>query len=516
MEILGLSVALAAFISITLGLSLCLVITLVFFWWVSPNQTLQKLKRCGFGGPPPSFPLGNIKEMKKTSFGSSIVNLTQDIHSTVSPYFSAWQKSYGKVFIYWVGAEPFLYIADPEFLKKMSTEVLAKTWGKPDVFRKDRYPMFGNGLVMAEGDKWVSHRHVIAPAFSPVNLKAMTNMMIESSSNMVDRWVSRINSGTHEIDVEKELIANAGEIIARASFGLQDERGKIVFEKLRTLQATLFMTNRYVGVPFGKFFCVKNTIEAKKLGDEIDKLLLSIIKDRMDSNNEKNKKDLLGLLLEANHSSEGKLEKTFSMRELVDECKTFFFGGYETTALSITWTLLLLAINQNWQDQLRNEIKEVVGDGELDFNILNDLKKMKMVMNEAVRLYPPSPNVQRQATEDIKVDNLTIPKGTNIWFDLVGMHRDKALWGSDANEFRPERFMDDANGGCNHKMGYMPFGFGGRMCVGRNLTFTEYKIVLTLLLSNFRFKISPGYHHSPAIMLSLRPAFGLPLIVEPL
>jgi len=76
--------------------------------------------------------------------------------------------------------------------------------------------------------------------------------------------------------------------------------------------------------------------------------------------------------------------------------------------------------------------------------------------------------------------------------------------------------MDDVNGGCKHKMGYLPFGFGGRMCVGRNLTFMEYKIVLTLLLSRFTFKVSPGYKHSPSIMLSLRPSHGLPLTVHPL
>ena len=139
---------------------------------------------------------------------------------------------------------------------------------------------------------------------------------------------------------------------------------------------------------------------------------------------------------------------------------------------------------------------------------------MKWVMNEALRLYIPSPNVQRQA-KDITVDNLTVPNGTNIWIDLVAMHHDTALWGSDASKFKPEKFMDDANGGRNHQMGYLPFGFGGRMCVGRNLTFMEYKIVLTLL-SRFSFKLSPGYHHSPTIMLSLRPTYGLPLIVQPL
>lgn len=142
---------------------------------------------------------------------------------------------------------------------------------------------------------------------------------------------------------------------------------------------------------------------------------------------------------------------------------------------------------------------------------------MKWVMNEALRLYPPSPNVQREAKEEIRVDdNLTVPKGTNIWLDVVAMHHDKTLWGDDANMFKPERFMNDANGGCNHALGYLPFGFGGRACVGRNLTFLEYKVVLTLLLSRFKFTLSPAYCHAPTIMLSLRPTYGLPLIVHPL
>ena len=77
----------------------------------------------------------------------------------------------GKVFIYWLGTEPFLRIADPEFLKQMASAVLGNSWGKPDVFRIDRKAMFGNGIVMLEGDDWLRHRNVITPAFSPANLK---------------------------------------------------------------------------------------------------------------------------------------------------------------------------------------------------------------------------------------------------------------------------------------------------------------------------------------------------------
>nr|AFN53633.1 putative cytochrome P450 protein [Linum usitatissimum] len=504
---------------------------LVYAFWVSPLAAYYKLRRNGFGGPTPSFPLGNIKEMRtiaKLTVSSSSSGggcgggggISHDIHSNVFPYFSQWQNSHGKVFVYWLGTEPFMYIADPEFLKEMSAGVMGKSWGKPRVFKQDREPMFGNGLVMVEGDDWVRHRHVITPAFTPSNLKAMSSLMVESTTRMLDEWATLISSGVPEIEVESHITATAGEIIAKTSFGVgYNESGRMVVEKLRAMQLTLFNSNRYVGVPYSKIMCPRKTLDAKKLGKEIDSLLLSIISTRKNSLNTttNNNKDLLGLLLQENHA-DGRLGKTLTTRELVDECKTFFFGGHETTALAISWTLMLLAKHPEWQDELRKEIKEVSGDKtRVDFAMLSSLKKMGWVMNEVLRLYSPAPNVQRQAKEDIKVNGRTIPKGTNMWIDVVAMHHDRTLWGDDVYEFKPERFKaDPLYGGCKHKMGFMPFGFGGRMCVGRNLTMMEYKIVLSLILTRFSFSLSPSYDHSPAIVLSLRPSHGVPLVLRPL
>jgi hypothetical protein len=82
-------------------LSLFLFFKLIFSWWISPIQRNHKLQRCGFQGPPPNFPFGNVQEMKKknsvdSSFESS--KLTHDIHSLVFPYFSRWQNSHGKLY----------------------------------------------------------------------------------------------------------------------------------------------------------------------------------------------------------------------------------------------------------------------------------------------------------------------------------------------------------------------------------------------------------------------------------
>lgn len=213
----------------------------------------------------------------------------------------------------------------------------------------------------------------------------MSSLMVESAKKMVEEWKTAVmNPEKQEIDVEKDIISTAGEIIAKTSFGLSYENGRKVFEKLRAMQITLFNSNRYVGVPFSKLLCPKQTLNAKRLGKEIDKLLLEIIAARNQSFEEEGRgpeQDLLGLLLAQNRVN-GEKRKTLSTRELVDECKTFFFGGHETTALALTWTLLCLAMHPSWQHQLREEIRQVMGEGgEMDTTMLASLNKVNSLFN---------------------------------------------------------------------------------------------------------------------------------------
>ncbi|KAJ4955869.1 hypothetical protein NE237_012652 [Protea cynaroides] len=425
---------------------------IIFIGWLLPIRAYKRVRKNGFEGPKPSFPLGNIDEMRKKEKDSPLgsVNVTHNIYSTVFPYFARWRKLHGKVFVYWLGIEPFMYVADPEFLKEMSSGVMAKNWGKPNVFKYDRKSMFGNGLVMLEGDEWVHHRSIITPALSPANIKVMAISMVESANKMLDQWASLIASGETTIDVEREITSTAAEITAKLVFGINDENGRKLFEKQRALQLSIFKSNRLVGVPFSKFMNIKQTLESRKIGKEIDSLILTIITERKRRNStigdhhDQPPQDLLGFLVsDSNNNNKKKLTE----RELVDECKTLFFGGHETTALAITWTLLLLALHPEWQNHLREEIKEEIGDGPLDPTMLARLKKMGWVMNEVLRLYPSAPNAQRQAREDIHVKQTIIPKGTNIWIDVVGMHQDQTIWGDEVHEFRPERFKEDPNGG---------------------------------------------------------------------
>lgn len=307
-----------------------------------------------------------------------------------------------------MGTQPFLYVADPLFLQQISEAVPTRNWGKPLVFKGDRQSLFGEfGLNMTESQRWLLHKRIIGPAFSSSSLKVqfifnlsiihssfiyiyilyvypsklqsprtyvqlITNSMVECTKKLTDQWTMLTASSTNVvIDVEKEISSIAAEMIAETIFGLSHHQGKLVYNKLRAMQFVLFknMYNRYIGVPFGQFLCPKETIEATRLGNDIDKLLQSIITSRRKV---EPRKDLLGLMLQGDK----KHESAMTDREVIDECKTFFFAGYESGTLAISWTLLFLSLNQRWQEELREEIKEVVGDGEITLPTLARLKKV--------------------------------------------------------------------------------------------------------------------------------------------
>lgn len=207
----------------------------------------------------------------------------------------------------------------------------------------------------------------------------MVGLMEKTTSKMLNRWINLVHSGQGEIDIEKDITENAAEIIAEASFGINEEHGKKVYEKLRSMQRMLFKTNRLVGVPFSKFLNPKQSYNAWKLGKEIDELLLAVIESRRRRGSQdavQQQTDLLGLML-AGDDKKAAEERRLTTKELVDECKTFFFGGHETTALALSWTLLMLAIHPEWQSTLRAEVMEATDpSGELTSDVLSRLTKV--------------------------------------------------------------------------------------------------------------------------------------------
>jgi len=139
-----------------------------------------------------------------------------------------------------------------------------------------------------------------------------------------------------------------------------------------------------------------------------------------------------------------------------------------------------------------------------------------MIVNESLRLYPPTIATIRRAKGDVELGKLKIPCGTELLIPILAVHHDQATWGSDANEFNPGRFSNGVSRAARHPFAFIPFGLGARTCVGQNLALLQTKLTLAIMLSRFTFKLAPSYRHAPTVLMLLYPQYGAPIIFQPI
>ncbi|KAL6187831.1 hypothetical protein ACLB2K_039226 [Fragaria x ananassa] len=218
--------------------------------------------------------------------------------------------------------------------------------------------------------------------------------------------------------------------------------------------------------------------------------------------------DFLGMLLKAHHDAD--VDQRITVEELIDECKTLYFAGQESTASLLAWTILLLALHTDWQDKARKEVLQVFGkQNQPNHDGIAKLKTLSMIINESLRLYPPLVTVSgRTADREVRVGKLTIDPAANLELLIkpLSLHHDPDFWGQDVHLFKPERFADGVAKATNNNLaGFLPFGTGRRMCVGSDFATTEAEVVLSMILQCYSFTLSPTYVHSPYEALTLCP-----------
>ncbi|KAF8040367.1 hypothetical protein BT93_B2561 [Corymbia citriodora subsp. variegata] len=487
-------------------------------WW-NPLRIQRTMARQGIRGPPYQFLHGSTKEtmkMRREARSTPMDDLSHDILPKVQPHIDSWINTYGRNYLSWYGAEAQLVITEPELIK----EVLVnrdKTFLKPEAgdFTKK---ILGEGLFSTkDGVKWAKKRRLANHTFHGESLKNMVPAMVESVHMMLEKWKQREGK---EIEMFEEFRLLTSEVISRTAFGSSYVEGRSIFEMLTNLgllasRNALLM--RFPGI--SKIWKTVDEIEGKKLEKGIRDAILEIAKKR-----EKKVKageaddygnDFLGQLVKAYHDKDE--SKKITVDDLVDECKTFYFAGQETTTAMLTWVIFLLAVHSDWQEEARKEILDVFGNEDPDSDGIAKLSTISMIMNEAIRLYPPVIGITRKVNQQLRLGKLVLPPNIQVFVANLKIHHDPKLWGEDVHLFRPERFSQGVSKATNNNaVAFLPFGFGPRMCVGMNFAMNEAKIVLSMILQRYTFKLSPGYIHSPVQILTTRPQHGLQVICHPL
>jgi cytochrome P450 len=199
-------------------------------------------------------------------------------------------------------------------------------------------------------------------------------------------------------------------------------------------------------------------------------------------------------------------------RQVRDEVMTIFVGGYETAADLLSWIWYLLSKHPDVDSKLIAELDAVLGGRLPTTSDLPRLTYTGTVVTEALRLYPPAPALGREALTDFEIGGYRVAKGTDILVSQWVMHRDSRYF-ADPDAFHPDRWAD---GLANRipRYAYFPFGGGPRLCIGNSFATMEATLILASVAQQFHLELLPGHPVIPEMIPTLRPKYGLRMVVH--
>ncbi|KAJ8571054.1 hypothetical protein K7X08_038026 [Anisodus acutangulus] len=485
------------------------------YLWFKPKDLEKQLRQQGFKGNSYKFLYGDMKEMKKMGEEamSKPINFSHDtIWPRVSPFIHKTITNYGKNCFVWFGPRPAVLITKPELIKEVLTKnyVFQKPPGNPLT------KLAATGIADYEADKWATHRRLLNPAFHLDKLKHMLPAFKLAAIDVLSKWEKIISREGSEIDVWPYLQTLTSDAISRTAFGSSYKEGTKIFELQKEQVQLILEVSRTVYIPGWRFLPIKRNKRMKQIFNEVRALVLGIINKRMRMIEAgESHDDLLGILLASNLKDiqqHGNKKFGMSIDEVIEECKLFYFAGQETTSALLVWTMILLCQHPNWQDRAREEVLQVFGSNEVDYDKLNQLKVVTMILNEVLRLYPGGYLINRMVQTETKFGNLCLPAGVQLLLPTILLHHDTEIWGDDAMEFNPERFSDGISKATKGQLVFFPFSWGPRICIGQNFAMLEAKMAMAMILKHYAFELSSSYAHAPHPLL-LQPQYGAPLIL---
>ncbi|KAK6777168.1 hypothetical protein RDI58_023885 [Solanum bulbocastanum] len=421
----------------------------------------------------------------------------------------------GKNCFVWIGPKPAVLITEPKLIR----EVLTKNY----VYHKARGSPLSklviSGLAAHEKDKWATHRRILNPAFHLDKLKHMLPAFKLTVNEMLNTWKEVVSKDGTEIDVWPYLQTLTSDAISKTAFGSNYEEGKKIFELQKEQIELISKMARSIYIPGWRFVPTKKNKRMMQIFYEVKALIMGIINKRMRMIEAgESHDDLLSILLTSNLKEiqqHGNKKFGMSIDEVIEECKLFYFAGQETTSTLLVWTMILLCKYPIWQERAREEVLQVFGSDELDYDKLNQLKVVTMILNEVLRLYTSVYAINRMVNTETNLGDLCLPSGVQLILATMLVHHDTEIWGDDAMEFKPDRFSEGISKATKGQVVFFPFSWGPRICIGQNFAMLEAKMAMVMILKHYAFELSPSYAHAPHPLL-LQPQYGAQLIMRKL
>ncbi len=367
-------------------------------------------------------------------------------------------------------------VNDPEGVRHFLA-VNAANYRRPSAVRRVAFPLGGSGLFLAEGAEWRRQRKLLAPTFTPSSINVLVPHFHEAARHLLHGV-----EGKPGVNLSRAFQDTALEAVLRALFSMPENQ---VREDLSAL------VRGYVGgagrpglldgfAPsddaFGFALGKRRRFQSRWFA-----AIAAIIAQRKAEPRSADRRDLLDLLLQLRDADTGEM---LSDDEIRDQSATMFFAGSETTARLMFWAAHLLTLDMEEQQRLSSEIAAFPPDRVRTLEDLTNWPRLRNVLLEALRLYPPLPHIIRQANGPDTISGMSVAANDQVWASAWIMHRHRKFW-QNPTAFVPGRFAGKSAPWVQMPA-YIPFGVGPRICIGLHFALSEAQIVLAHLLARYR------------------------------
>jgi len=379
-----------------------------------------------------------------------------------------------------------------------------------DKYRKAPVPpvesrIFGQGVLHTEGETHHRQRRLLLPFFHGNHVTAYTDLITCKTYDLIGHW----QDGT-TVDIEREMAYLTLSVIWRLLFGRDTgPEANTIREAIAVGQSLIKLQYDSLLASFTPLW-VPTTLRRRFNNSfrAMEAMIHRSIHERRMATHQHD--DVLALLLAA-RDTEG---RPLRDEEIRDELMTFLLAGHETTANALTWTWFLLSQFRSIRERLTHELHEVLGDRLPTIADVPRLRYAKMVWEESLRLYPPAWSLHTRVAqaEDQLPSGARLPSGAWVFISPWNLHRNPR-WFPDPNRFDPERFSEEATRN-RLPFTYIPFGAGGRRCLGESFAELEGLLILATVASRFRLHLVEGQTIQPEPVMTLRPNVSVKMIVQ--
>ena len=385
---------------------------------------------------------------------------------------------------------------DPEGIRHVLSSDAANYRRPMPIIRVVR-PLVGSGIFLAEGGEWRRQRRALAPAFTP----AAANLLVPHFHGAAQHLLGAIE-GRQEVNLSAAFQDTALEAVLRALFSKPQSAFRDRLAGLiRSYTSGPGRPALLDGIARKEDSFAVTIRGRRRFQTEWLGAIEAVVTGRKASRTSGAARDLLDQLLDLSDAETG---EGLSNEDIRDQCGTMFFGGSETTARLMFWACYLLAQDRETQTMLRTEISAFAPERAGNIEDLRNWPRLRNVLLEAMRLYPPVPHILRGAIAAETVCGEPIPAGAQVWISPWVLHRHRKFW-RHPTAFMPERFAGQ-QAPWVQTPGYIPFGAGPRICLGLHFALAEAQIVLAHLLSRFRISLPGAEEVMPVGRVTIEPS----------